>query len=171
MKRWIKYGVIVVFGGLSAFGYSSATLTSKQSAVTVGSGWEIARVGRVIDGDTIELADKRTVRYIGIDSPETVNPRKTGVQCFSAEAKRENQRLVEGKLVRLAGDVSDTDKYGRLLRYVYSDDVFVNDHLVRMGFARAVAIMPDIAYRDAFYSSQKSARQKSLGLWKNCPMQ
>ena len=79
-----------------------------------------ATVVRVIDGDTIEVEIDGTsyrVRYIGIDTPETVHPQKP-VECFGKEASEKNRELVEGKRVRLEKDVSDTDKYGRLLRYV-----------------------------------------------------
>lgn len=191
MKRWVKYGVIIVLGGLSALGYntslfskSSIASITKQSVISgggvatssgaVATGEEIAVVGRVIDGDTIELTDKRKVRYIGVDTPESVDPRKA-VQCFGMEAKEENARLVDGKTIRLERDVSDTDKYGRLLRYVYIDpptsearDVFVNDYLVRQGFARLDTVPPDIAHRVQFLKSEQEARKELRGLWKSC---
>ena len=91
-------------------------------------------VSRIVDGDTIELGTGERVRYIGIDTPETVDPRKE-VQCFGKEASAKNKELVEGKEVRLVKDVSDKDKYGRLLRYVYVGDVFVNEKLVSEGYA------------------------------------
>src|SRR3990167_3408922 len=75
-------------------------------------------VTRVIDGDTIEIEGGQKVRYIGIDTPETVDPRKP-VQCFGVEASNKNKELVSGKRDRLEKDVSETDKYGRLLRYIY----------------------------------------------------
>ena len=78
---------------------------------------EYYKVARVIDGDTIELENGERVRYIGMDTPETVHPSKP-VQCFGKAASAENSKLVSGKTVRLEKDVSDTDKYGRLLRYV-----------------------------------------------------
>ena len=127
MKRWMKYAVIFILGGLSALGYNtplfskpSTLLPTKQSEISAGvatssgiviGSEETASVGRVIDGDTIELSDKRKVRYIGIDTPESVDPRLT-VQCFGKEAKEENVRLVDGKTVRLVRDISDTDNTG-----------------------------------------------------------
>lgn len=186
----MKYGVIFILGGLSALGYntslfskSSLAPVTKQSAISAGvatssgavaGSAEIAVVGRVIDGDTIELTDKRKVRYIGVDTPESVDPRRA-VQCFGKEAKEENQRLIDDKTVRLVKDVSDTDKYGRLLRYVYIDpstaetgDVFVNDYLVRQGFARIDTVPPDVVHRDLFLESQREARQQGRGLWGSC---
>lgn len=131
---------------------------------------EIYSVVRVIDGDTIKLEDGRTVRYIGIDTPETVSPSKP-VQCFGKEASDKNRELVEGKKVRLVKDVSETDKYGRLLRYVFVGDLFVNDYLVREGYAHAVTFPPDIKFSDQFKNAQKDARERKIGLWSDtaCP--
>lgn len=183
MNRWMKYGVIVILGGLSALGFntslfskSSAPSAPKQSAISAGvatssgvpiSNTETAQVLRVIDGDTIELIDKRKVRYIGVDTPESVDPRKS-VQCFGAEAKVENARLVEGKTIRLERDVSDTDRYGRLLRYVYIGDVFVNDYLVRQGFARIDTVPPDVSYSRQLLDAEQEARREFRGLWNTC---
>ncbi len=131
---------------------------------------EIYSVARVIDGDTLKLEDGRTVRYIGIDTPETVSPSKP-VQCFGKEASDKNRELVEGKKVRLVKDVSETDKYGRLLRYVFVGDLFVNDYLVREGYAHAVTFPPDIKFSDQFKNAQKDARERKIGLWSDtaCP--
>jgi micrococcal nuclease len=124
-------------------------------------------VTRVIDGDTIEIEGGTTVRYIGIDTPETSHPTK-GVQCFGREATNKNKELVEGKRVRLEKDVSETDKFGRLLRYVYLDDEFINERLVREGFAHSSAFPPDVKYQDLFVSAQEIARSNNAGLWNAC---
>ena len=87
----------------------------------------------VIDGDTIALENGETVRYLGVDTPETVNPTKP-VQCYGPEASEANRQLVGGKRVRLER-CPDRDQYGRLLRYVYVDGVFVEAELVRGGYA------------------------------------
>jgi len=79
---------------------------------------ERAKVIKVVDGDTIKLEDGRAVRYIGIDTPETVHPSKP-VQCYGKEASDKNRELVEGKEIELEKDVSEVDKYGRLLRYIW----------------------------------------------------
>lgn len=128
---------------------------------------ETVLVTKVIDGDTIQIEGGRTVRYIGIDAPETHN-RRTGIACYAREATEENQRLVEGKRVRLEKDVSETDKFGRLLRYVYIDQVFVNDHLVRQGFAQVSTFPPDVTYQSQFLQAQKEARKNNRGLWGAC---
>jgi len=122
---------------------------------------------RVVDGDTIELEDGTKVRYIGVNTPETVDP-NSSVECYGKEASIENKRLVEGKKVRLEKDVSDTDKYGRLLRYVWVEDVFVNDYLVKEGYANVSTYPPDIKYQDTFLKSEKYARDLGKGLWGSC---
>ena len=131
------------------------------------------KVTRVVDGDTVEITGGQRVRYIGIDTPETVHPQKA-VQCFGKEASLKNKELVEGKLVRLQKDVSETDKYGRLLRYVYiqKDDpaqtIFVNDYLIRQGYAHSSTYPPDIKYQDQFQQAEANARDNNRGLWTNC---
>ena len=122
---------------------------------------EGVRVVRVIDGDTIEIAGGAHVRYIGIDTLETY-PEK---ELYGPEAKAKNIELVEGKLVTLEQDVSDTDRYGRLLRYVYADGVFVNGELVRLGYARAAAYPPDTRYQWQLEHLEKEAKAAKLGIW------
>lgn len=125
-------------------------------------------VTRVIDGDTIEIEGGARVRYIGIDTPETVDPRKP-VQCFGVEASNRNKQLVEEKRVRLEKDVSETDKYGRLLRYVYMGDTFVNLALVQEGYAHSFTYPPDVKYQKQFTNAERSAREQKMGLWGSCP--
>jgi len=122
-------------------------------------------VKRVIDGDTIKLANGETVRYIGIDTPETKHPRKP-VQFMGREASAANKKLVGGKRVRLEFDAQQRDRYGRLLAYVYVDEVFVNAWLVENGYAQIMTIPPNVKYQDLFLKLQKEAREKKRGLWK-----
>jgi micrococcal nuclease len=125
---------------------------------------ERIKVAHVVDGDTIKLEDGQVVRYIGIDTPETVDPRKP-VQCFGKEASAKNRELVEGKEVRLVKDTSETDKYKRLLRYIYVGDVFVNDYLVRNGYAHSSSYPPDVKHQDQFRVAEQEARENKRGLW------
>ncbi len=148
---------------------------SVSSPQISGMAYETSRVTRVVDGDTIKLTNGKTLRYIGINTPETKDPRKT-VECFGKEASLQNQKLVEGKEVRLVKDVSETDRYGRLLRYVYIVDpstssgkiIFVNDYLARQGFAYATSYPPDIKFQSQFRKAQKEAQQNKRGLWGIC---
>lgn len=122
---------------------------------------------RVVDGDTIDVLIAGTtyrVRYIGVDTPETVDPR-TDVQCYGREASERNHRLVEGKTVLLEKDISEIDKYGRLLRYVWVDGEMVNAALVRDGYAMAISYPPDVKYQELFAGLQQQAREAGLGLW------
>lgn len=126
-----------------------------------------AKVTRVNDGDTIEIEGGQKLRYIGMDTPELYDPRKP-VQCFGTEAKEKNKELVEGKIVKLEKDVSETDKYGRLLRYVWVDNLLVNDYLVKEGYARISTYPPDVKYQSLFSQSEKEARENKRGLWGKC---
>ena len=102
-----------------------------------------AKVVEVVDGDTIKVfvaGEKHTLRYIGIDTPEMS-------AADGAAARAQNIALVSGRTVRLEQDVSPTDPYGRLLRYVWIGDMLVNAELVRLGYARAVAYPPDIKHQ------------------------
>jgi len=130
-------------------------------------GREFVLVDRVVDGDTIELSDGRKVRYIGIDTPETKDPRKE-VQCFGEEASAYNQDLVEGKVVAIEADVADKDQYDRLLRYVWLEDEMINKKLVAEGYAYASSYPPNVKYQTQFKLAQQQAREQNLGLWAEC---
>jgi micrococcal nuclease len=122
----------------------------------------------VVDGDTIEVeidGQEYRVRYIGIDAPETVK-QGTPVEWMGPEASAANKALVTRKLVYLEKDVSNVDKYGRLLRYVFlADGTFVNGELVRQGYAQAITYPPDVKYQDRLRVLQREARAAGLGLW------
>lgn len=123
---------------------------------------EIGHVENVVDGDTIDVevnGEVYRVRYIGMDTPEQGEP-------FYAEATKANQGLVGGQDVIMKRDVSETDQYGRLLRYVYlADGTFVNAELVRMGYAQVATYPPDVKHQDYFLELQAEAREAGRGLW------
>lgn len=126
---------------------------------------ETAFVKRAIDGDTIELTDGDTVRYIGIDAPESVDPRRQA-ECFGKEASEFNKYLTEGKTVLLERDISDRDRYGRLLRYAYLEDgTPVNEMLVREGYAFVATYPPDVSKKDIFRAAERMAHGEKKGLW------
>lgn len=132
-------------------------------------------VTKVVDGDTIQVkieGKTASLRLIGIDTPETVDPRRP-VGCFGKKASEETKRLLEGKEVILTKDVSETDKYKRLLRYVFlplggGENLFVNDYLIRQGFAKILTYPPDIKYDSRFLQAEKEARDNLRGLWGEC---
>jgi micrococcal nuclease len=127
-------------------------------------------VVRVIDGDTI-LVDlngrQERVRYIGVDTPETVAQDRP-VGCFGPEASKKNKELVEGKSVELERDVSDRDRFDRLLRYVYVDGVMINAELLQQGYGTSVTFPPDVRENSRFRALEREARQARRGLWSAC---
>jgi micrococcal nuclease len=152
-----------------AFALSSRSRGSDEAPGATLSG----RVVRVVDGDTIRVAlaggRVERVRYIGIDTPESVKP-DTPVQCYAHRAATENARLVGGRRVRLVLDVEARDRFGRLLAYVYraGDGLFVNADLVRGGFARMVTIPPNVRFAARFRALARHARRAHRGLWSAC---
>ena len=132
---------------------------------------EEALVVRVVDGDTIVVdrgrGDER-LRYIGMDTPETVKP-GSPVEWMGREASAANRALVDGKTVVLEKDVSETDRYARLLRHVWLRGGgpwrLVNLELVRDGYARVSTYPPDVKYADLYLAAQVDAREHDRGLW------
>jgi micrococcal nuclease len=122
----------------------------------------------VIDGDTVEVrmanGTVERVRYIGIDTPETVHPSKP-VQCMGKEASAKNKELVLGQTVTLVRDVTDRDRYGRLLRYVYVGDTLINEVLVREGYASVYTYPPDVRHNERLQEAERLARAAGVGLW------
>jgi micrococcal nuclease len=130
-----------------------------------------ALVTRVVDGDTVEAridGEVEDVRYIGVDTPETVKP-DTPVQCFGPRASGFNHRLVEGRRVRLVFGVERHDVYGRLLAYVYLGRRFVNAMLVRRGLARTLTIPPNDRFAPRLRRLELGAARAGRGLWGACP--
>ncbi len=123
-----------------------------------------ALVTNIIDGDTIEVDVNGTtykVRYIGMDTPELTNPPEE----YGQEAADKNKELVLGKTVVMFKDVSEMDRFDRLLRYVLVGDVFVNSELVRLGYAKSISYPPDVACDAIFADAEKEARKNLIGLW------
>lgn len=155
--------------GLIGPSQASAT-ASVESAIPSDVVCQWARVRSITDGDTIrvDFEDGRSnlpVRYIGMDTPETRKP-GTPVQPFGPEAAQDNERLVSGQRLCLERDVSETDRYSRLLRVVWREDgVMVNEQLVLDGFAVLDTFPPDVKYADRFVAAQASARERGVGLW------
>ena len=117
-----------------------------------------ARVIDVIDGDTIQIDNGQIVRYIGINAPEK------GDYGYS-RATEKNEELVLGKMISLEKDISDKDKYGRLLRYVYTDGIFVNSEMVRSGYALSKSYPPDTKYQVFLEAVESEAILNKNGIW------
>ena len=142
-------------------------------------GYETATVTRVVDGDTIEVAITGTVegpgagglapgtykvRLIGIDTPESVRP-GTPVECFAKEASAASEAFLDGRAVRLVKDVENTDRYDRLLRYVYIEDEMANARLVANGYAFAYTYPPNVRHSKLLVQLEREARENNRGLW------
>ncbi|MDX1992331.1 MAG: thermonuclease family protein [bacterium] len=133
--------------------------TGGASGGAGGTNGVTARVIRVIDGDTIDVelgGQEYRVRYVGVNTPERDE------ECY-AEARAANERLVSGQTVRMEADVSDTDRYDRLLRYIYVGDTFVNAELIRQGVAEVVLYEPDDREFDFFRALEREAQQANRG--------
>lgn len=153
-----------------------------ESVLSVQTDSQKFFVTKVIDGDTIEIANGERVRLIGIDTPESRVNQKTqrdslrsgqdvqSIAIIGKEATNYMKALLEKKTVRLEFDVTQRDKYGRLLAYVYLDDLFVNAEIVRAGYASLMTIPPNVKYSSLFQSLYREARTQRRGLWQNPTM-
>lgn len=126
------------------------------------------RVSRVVDGDTIVVlmgGKEERVRLIGVDTPETKQPRNP-VELYGPEASAFTREALEGKKVRLETDVQERDRYGRLLAYVYLEDgTFFNEELLRQGYAKILTVPPNVKYSEEFLNIQRQALEAGRGLW------
>jgi micrococcal nuclease len=141
-------------------------LALAAAACNAGSGessGEDVDLVRVIDGDTIVVTIdgvEERVRYIGIDSPEFADDEPAAQRATDA-----NAALVEDAEIELERDVSDRDRFGRLLRYVWVGDTLVNEELVRQGRADAIAYEPDVKHQERLFEAEEEARDEGLGIW------
>ena len=131
-----------------------------------------ARIVRVVDGDTVvaRVGDAtERVRYIGVDTPESVKP-DTPVECFAKQAAAANRRLVDGRRVTLLIGREGRDRYGRLLAYVFvgGSDRSVNATLVARGFGHVLTIPPNDSQAPAYRRLERRARERAAGLWGAC---
>jgi micrococcal nuclease len=150
---------------------TASTPTAAEALGTVTPGWpciaagaarEEATVTKITDGDSIEVDVKGVafrVRYIGIDAPE-MNGEPLG-----EESRAANLALAGGKKIVMIRDLSEADRYGRLLRHVFADGIFVNRELVRMGMAHAGSYPPDVSCFEDFKAAEEEARMEALGIW------
>lgn len=180
-NKTIKALLIILFTMVSALVISVTTQQPSNPPVTqnapssefddqlLGVSRLEVTVEHVVDGDTIKVAvgdQKATVRLIGVDTPETVDPRKP-VQCFGKEASQRLRNLVEGKNVYLQIDTTqdNVDRYDRLLRYVFLNDVLINQQLIAEGYGFQYTYDEEYEYKSEFVTAEAYARENNLGLW------
>ncbi len=165
---WTIAGIIaIVFGQ----GYNDKVVVPEIKSEIPPPG--MYRVMKVVDGDTIQVSatgkadDVETVRFIGIDTPETVDPRKP-VQCFGKEASNKTKELLTDQNVFLEKDETqdDRDKYGRMLRYVLLEDrTNVNQYLIQEGYAHEYTYRIPYTHRLEFKQAEVYAKEHEKGLW------
>jgi endonuclease YncB( thermonuclease family) len=165
----VVFIVLAILGGSRVF--DSGGGSSKRADVASGS---IGRVVRVVDGDTVRVRirdETTTVRYIGVDTPESVKP-GVAVQCFAKRASDFNRTLVAGRRVRLQLGPEHYDRYGRLLAYVRvlgRPGPSVDAQLIARGYGRVLTIPPNTAHERAYTRLERRAQARGLGLWSACP--
>ena len=164
--------IILGFGLLWIGRNQTEIIPATPISDTYGIAGETTQVIEVVDGDTIVIEGNITIRFIGVDTPETVDPRRP-VGCYGKEASNEVKNLLSGQTVILQKDVSDKDSYNRILRYIYlpldnGQILFVNDYLVREGFAKVLTYPPDIKFDAQFREAERLAKENKKGLWGKC---
>ncbi len=148
-----------------------STETSRSAATSGTSTGRLATVTRVVDGDTAHVLvgdTDLTIRFIGIDTPETVAPGQP-VECYGPESSRFTTRRLTGQRIRLTFDVERIDPFGRTLAYLWlADGSMFNGLLVRRGFATVATYPPDTRYVGRFEAAQRAAKEAGRGLWSAC---
>lgn len=166
MRRLLSLSILV---GLLAACETASDVTGPSAS---GDGQSAGvRVTRVVDGDTAMMllgGDEVRVRFIGIDTPESVAPDQP-VECYGKQAAAYTTSRLEGRTVRLEFDIERTDQYGRTLAYVWIGDELFNETLVAEGYALVTTYPPDVKYVDRFVAAQRAAREAGRGLWGACP--
>ncbi len=164
LKKIIAIIVLLIIGYIQ---YSS---TNTQENNVSENASQLYAVIDIVDGDTIKVADIGTIRLIGLDTPETVDPRKE-VQCFGVEASNKMKELLSNQQVKLEYDLTQgmTDKYGRTLAYVFRNDgLFINLEMIREGYGYEYTYATPYKYQLEFKNAQTEARTEKLGLWGMC---
>lgn len=167
MKKWSGISAMVLASAIMISGCGNLQAASNPAAPVENKILSTAKVTKVVDGDTIKVemeGKEETVRMILVDTPETVHPNKPK-QPFGSEASALTKETLQGKEVKLESDVSQRDRYGRILAYVYVDDQMFNEILLEKGLARVSVFPPDVKYVDRFREIQKKAQKAKLGIW------
>ncbi len=161
-KRRFGRGTLAFFGLVLLF--ATRYWAEPRTRVPLNSG-TLVFVERVVDGDTLLLADGERVRLLGVNTPETKHPSKP-VEPFGEEASAFTRSLVEGRTVRLELDRERRDNYGRILAYVYCDQRFLNEELIRAGLSFAQTRFPySEQMKRRFKAAEAEARSHRRGLW------
>ncbi len=159
----------LVFGGLALI-VIGLTISPKLDVQAPALAQDIYEIKQVIDGDTIEITrygKPEQVRLIGLDTPETLDPRKP-VQCYGNEASDNSKKLLSGQNVRIEFDqqVGERDRYGRLLAYIWLNDGLINLELIKGGYAHEYTYRSQsYKYQNQFKEAESLAKQAQVGFW------
>lgn len=162
--------LIIAITGLATYLSNSPKTRYKIPKINPDEAYQVANV---LDGDTFEIKigkKNQTVRMLGVDTPETVDPRKP-VQCYGKEASDETKSILSHYAVTLKMDKTQsmTDKFGRLLAYVYREDgLFMNEFLLKNGLAREYTYSKPYMFQKEFKAFEMAAKEEKAGLWKKC---
>jgi len=140
---------------------SNPPLDSQTSSVVPNpstSDTDIYKVTKIVDGDTLDIETGDRIRLICIDTPEVG-------EYYYEEASDYLERLVLGEDIELVKDISETDRYGRLLRYIYLDGDFINEKMVKQGYAKAYPYSPDTSLCPLIEDAEDYAKSHNLGIW------
>ncbi len=153
-----KNQIVYILFAVAVLG-SSYFFTSKQNSREY-------RVLKIVDGDTVILHDdsETFLRYIGINSPEILTHESPG-EPYSNEARQFNEQLLHGRNITIEFDKEKYDHYGRILGYVYADQILVNEELVRNGLATTLKVKPNTKYFDRISQAEEEAKKNKKGIW------
>lgn len=174
LRRFLPHVVFIILVAAFVLLNQAGLKSDFKQNKTIQPSGETAKVVKVIDGDTLEVSLNNKIeriRLIGIDSPEVLDERKP-VQCFGKEASNKAGKVVTGKTIVLESDPTqeNMDEYGRLLRYVFLDDLNFNKLMVSEGYAHEYTFKGNIyKYQSEFVQAEKEARDADKGLWSQCP--
>lgn len=162
----------IVMSFVLAFTLGSCDRIELDDSSEVGSPSRTpARVTHVIDGDTVRAivgGDEVTIRLIGIDTPETDGP-FTDLECYGEEATAYARDRLDDQQIGLEFDVERTDRYDRMLAYLWLGDELVNESILAQGAGVLLTIPPNVAHVERFEDAQRVAREDERGLWGACP--
>jgi micrococcal nuclease len=151
--------LILLISHMTGVGVTIDGISKNDEILDINQNNGYYRVIRIVDGDTFDIENGERVRMIGIDTPERG-------ENYYLEAKDHLATLIGDKMVYLAKDISERDRYERLLRHVYIDDIWINELMVRDGFAHVVTFPPDVMHVDVFREAEADARKNERGLWR-----
>lgn len=171
LEHWPMWGAGILLAAIAMASCTSASSAAGgRPEARRRTSPDAGQVRRQVDGDTLDIDPVGRVRLIGVDTPETKDPRKP-VQCFGFEAAAYLARLLPiGAAVRVVYDIDRHDGYGRSLAYLYraEDNLFVNAELVRAGYAQVLTVPPNVAHAAEFVTLEREARTAGRGLWSAC---